>query len=253
MTPPALETRGLEKAFGGLVVADRIDLRLDAGARHALIGPNGAGKTSFLNLVTGRLAPSAGQILLAGEDVTRVSQHGRVQRGLGRTFQINALFPGLSVLENVLLAVLERQRLGWRMFRPAGRYREPLEEAHGLLAELGLAGDAGRPVRQVSYGQQRLVEIALALALRPRVLLLDEPAAGVPSGESGAILDALAGLPGEIAILIIEHDMDLVFRFAREITVLDQGRVVAAGRPEDIAADEHVRAIYFGHRPVRHA
>jgi branched-chain amino acid transport system ATP-binding protein len=253
MTVPALETRGLEKAFGGVVVADRIDLRLEAGARHALIGPNGAGKTSFLNLVTGRLAPSAGQILLAGEDVTRVSQHGRVRRGLGRTFQITALFPALSVLENVVLAVQERRHLGWRMLRPAGAHRECLEEAHGLLVGLGLAGEAARPAGQVSYGQQRLVEIALALALRPRVLLLDEPAAGVPSGESGAILDALAGLPAGIAILIIEHDMDLVFRFAREITVLDQGRVVAAGPPEAIAADEHVRAIYFGHRPAAHA
>jgi ABC-type branched-subunit amino acid transport system ATPase component len=139
MKHPALETRGLDKAFGGLVVADRIDFRLDPGARHALIGPNGAGKTSFLNLVTGRLAPTAGQVLLAGEDVTGVPQHGRVQRGLGRTFQINALFSGLSVLENVVLAVLERQRLGRCMLRPAGSYRESLEEAHGLLADLGVA------------------------------------------------------------------------------------------------------------------
>jgi branched-chain amino acid transport system ATP-binding protein len=252
MSTPALETRALDKAFGGLVVADRIDFRLDPGARHALIGPNGAGKTSFLNLVAGRLAPNAGTILLAGEDITHVSQHGRVQRGLGRTFQISALFSRLSVLENVVLAVLERQRLGWQMLRPVGSYREPLEEAYGLLCDLGLGEDIGRSVRQVSYGRQRLVEIAIALALRPRVLLLDEPVAGVPSGESGAILDALDRLPGEIAILIIEHDMDLVFRFAREVTVLDRGRVIAAGRPEDIATNEHVRAIYFGQRWLHH-
>jgi branched-chain amino acid transport system ATP-binding protein len=248
MSTPALETVGLVKRFGALVVADHVDFRLEAGARHALIGPNGAGKTTFVNLVTGRLAPSQGRVLLGGQDVTRYSQPQRARLGLARTFQINTQFTGLCVLENVVLAISERERIAWRMIRPAGRQRAILEEAHAVLEGLDLAAVAHRRVAELAYGQQRLVEVAIALALKPRVLLLDEPAAGVPEGQSGAILQALQRLPSEISILIIEHDMDIVFRFARRITVLGQGRIVADGTPGEVAADAQVQAIYFGKR-----
>ncbi len=191
MSPPALETRGLSKSFGALTVANAIDFRLERGARHALIGPNGAGKTSFVNLVTGALQPSAGQILLDGEDVTAFSQPARVKRGLARTFQITQLFRGLSVLENVTLAVCERRGVGGDPWRPAGRHRAAIEEAFALLERMGLANHARQPVATLPYGRQRLIEIALALALGPKVLLLDEPAAGVPSGETVRIIEAI--------------------------------------------------------------
>jgi branched-chain amino acid transport system ATP-binding protein len=242
----ALETRGLCKSFGALAVARDIDFRLPAGARHALIGPNGAGKTTFINLVTGRLKPSAGTILLAGADVTALSPEKRVKRGLGRTFQINALFDGLSVVENVLLAVSERHGAAGDMLRFAGSRRDLIDEAEALLERLGLADHAARPVRELPYGQQRLVEIAIALGLDPTVLLLDEPAAGVPSAESGLILDIVENLGRDIAVLIIEHDMELVFRLAERITVLVQGAVLVEGTPEEIAADPRVRAVYLG-------
>jgi len=244
--PLALETRGLRKSFGALDVARDIDFRLPVGARHALIGPNGAGKTTFVNLVTGRLKPSAGTILLAGADVTALSPEKRVKRGLGRTFQINALFDGLSVVENVLLAVSERNGAAGDMLRFAGSRRDLIDEAEALLERLGLADHAARPVRELPYGQQRLVEIAIALGLDPTVLLLDEPAAGVPSAESGVILDIVESLGRDIAVLIIEHDMELVFRLAERITVLVQGAVLVEGTPEEIAADPRVRAVYLG-------
>jgi branched-chain amino acid transport system ATP-binding protein len=244
--PLALETRGLRKSFGALEVARDIDFRLAVGARHALIGPNGAGKTTFVNLVTGRLKPSAGTILLAGADVTALSPEKRVKRGLGRTFQINALFDGLSVVENVLLAVSERHGAAGDMLRFAGSRRELVDEAEALVERLGLADHAARPVRELPYGQQRLVEIAIALGLDPTVLLLDEPAAGVPSAESGLILDIIEGLGRDIAVLIIEHDMDLVFRLAERITVMVQGAVLVEGTPAEIAADPRVRAVYLG-------
>jgi branched-chain amino acid transport system ATP-binding protein len=244
--PLALETRGLRKSFGALEVARDIDFRLAVGARHALIGPNGAGKTTFVNLVTGRLKPSAGTILLAGADVTALSPEKRVKRGLGRTFQINALFDGLSVVENVLLAVSERHGAAGDMLRFAGSRRDLVDEAEALVERLGLADHATRPVRELPYGQQRLVEIAIALGLDPTVLLLDEPAAGVPSAESGLILDIVEGLGRDIAVLIIEHDMDLVFRLAERITVMVQGAVLVEGTPAEIAADPRVRAVYLG-------
>ena len=230
MTAPALETRALAKSFGALAVANAIDFRLERGARHALIGPNGAGKTSFVNLVTGALQPSAGQILLDGAEITQLSQSARVKRGLVRTFQITQLFRRLTVLENVTLAVCERYGVGSRPWRPAGHHRAAIEEAFTLVERLGLADDAMRPVATLAYGRQRLLEIAIALVAAPRVLLLDEPAAGVPSHESGRIIDAIDRLPAEIAMLIIEHDMDVVFRFARQIIVLVQGRVLPRGR-----------------------
>ena len=248
MSTPALQTTGLRKNFGALVVANDIEFRLEPGARHALIGPNGAGKTTFINLITGRLMPSAGRILLGGEDITELSQAERVKRGLGRTFQINTLFKGLSVLENVCLAVGEREGQAGQMFRLVGSKRAVIEEAYALLERLRIADDALLPVKELPYGKQRLVEIAIALGLKPKVLLLDEPAAGVPSAESSIILDIVEQLPSDIAMLIIEHDMDLVFRLARRITVLVQGAVLVEGAPADIARDERVREVYLGER-----
>ena len=245
---PALETQALCKSFGALQVANEINFRLARGARHALIGPNGAGRTSFVNLVSGALEASSGKILLAGQEVTSLSQAQRVKRGLARTFQINQLFRGLSVLENVTLAVGEQHGVAGTLFRPAGAKRAIIEEAYALLEQLGIAEDALRPVREVAYGRQRLVEIAVALGLKPSVLLLDEPAAGVPSGESGTIIEVIERLPAELALLIIEHDMDLVFRLARRITVLVQGTVLTEGPPQEIAADPRVREVYLGER-----
>ena len=246
MAASALETQQLCKSFGALTVADNIDFRLAPGARHALIGPNGAGKTTFVNMLTGAIAPSSGRILLGGEDVTKVNQAARVRRGLGRTFQITTLFRKLPVLDNVSLAIAERDGVARRMWKPASKHKEIIDEALALLSTLGLADDARIKVEDLPYGRQRLVEIAIALGLKPRVLLLDEPAAGVPSQDSGRILDVLATLPADIAILIIEHDMDLVFRFARRITVLVQGQVLVEGTPAEIAADRRVRDVYLG-------
>jgi branched-chain amino acid transport system ATP-binding protein len=242
----ALATVGLSKSFGALTVASNIDFRLEHGGRHALIGPNGAGKTTFVNLVTGAVAPSGGRILLDGADITALAQAERVKRGLARTFQLNTLFRGLSVLENVCLAVGERLGVAGDLHRRAGSRREVVEGAYALLERLKLAEEAGRPVRELPYGRQRLAELAVALGLEPKVLLLDEPAAGVPSSESGIIVDVIERLPAEIALLIIEHDMDLVFRLARRITVLVQGTILVEGTPEEIAADARVREVYLG-------
>jgi branched-chain amino acid transport system ATP-binding protein len=242
----SLETKKLCKSFGALTVADNIDFRLEPGARHALIGPNGAGKTTFINMLMGALAPTAGQILLGGEDVTRAPQSARVRSGLGRTFQITTLFRSLPVLDNVALAVAERSGIATRLWRAASAHKEVIDESRGLLAALGLADDAAARVADLPYGKQRLVEIAIALGLKPKVLLLDEPAAGVPSHESEKILATLERLPSDIAILIIEHDMDLVFRFARRITVLVQGAVLVEGAPEEIARDVRVHQVYLG-------
>jgi len=241
-----LETQKLCKSFGALTVAENIDLRLEPGARHALIGPNGAGKTTFVNMLTGLIAPSSGRILLGGHEITRMSQAARVRRGLGRTFQITTLFRSLPVLDNVALGIAERDGVSRRMWKPASRHTEITDEAMQLLATLGLKEDARIAVQDLPYGRQRLVEIAIALGLKPSVLLLDEPAAGVPSQDSGRILEVLAALPANIAILVIEHDMDLVFRFAQRITVLVQGQVLVEGRPDEIAADRRVRDVYLG-------
>ncbi len=235
-------------SFGALRVAVDINFALEAGARHALIGPNGAGKTTFVNLITGALAPSAGRVLLGGEDVTGLSQARRVKRGIARTFQITTLFRGLTVFENLYIPVAERVGAAPALWRPAGERRDVIDEALGLLEMLELQDDASKPVRELPYGRQRLVEIAVALGLSPKVLLLDEPAAGVPSAESHIILDVIEGLPKDIAVLIIEHDMDVVFRFARRITVLVQGEILVDGTPDEIAADPRVREVYLGER-----
>jgi branched-chain amino acid transport system ATP-binding protein len=244
----ALETRSLCKSFGALTVADAIDFRLERGARHALIGPNGAGKTSFVNLVTGALRPDSGEILIDGSAVTELAQSVRVKRGLARTFQVTALFRRLSALENVTLAIAEREGVADDLARPAGRHRWVIEEAFGLLEGLDLADEALRPVYMLSYGRQRLIEIAVALGLRPKVLLLDEPAAGVPARETGLVAGVVERLPSDIAVLIIDHDMDLVFRLARRITVMVEGRILVEGPPEAIAADPEVRRVYLGER-----
>jgi branched-chain amino acid transport system ATP-binding protein len=245
---PALEARGLCKSFGALPVASSIDFCLASGARHALIGPNGAGKTSFVNLVTGLIRPDRGAILLGGEDITHLPRAARVKRGLVRTFQISALFRRLALIENVMLAISEREGTAGNLFRPSGRHRKLIDEAHALLDTLGLAQESLRPVNELDYGRQRLADIAVSLALRPKVLLLDEPAAGVPSGETSAIIDMIGRLPSELALLIIDHDMDLVFRLASRITVLVQGSVLTEGPPREIAADARVRQVYLGER-----
>jgi ABC-type branched-subunit amino acid transport system ATPase component len=246
VSPPLLETRGLNKNFGALRVAVDIDFALHAGARHALIGPNGAGKTTFVNLITGSLAPTAGRVLLGGEDITALSQAERVKRGIARTFQITTLFRGLTVLENLYIPVSERVGAAATLWHPAGRRRDIIDEALALLEMLELQDDASKPVRELAYGRQRLVEIAVALGLKPKVLLLDEPAAGVPSAESHIILDVIESLPQEIAVLIIEHDMDVVFRFAERITVMVQGGVLMEGTPAEVGADARVREVYLG-------
>ncbi|MCB1804659.1 MAG: ABC transporter ATP-binding protein, partial [Candidatus Competibacteraceae bacterium] len=218
-----LETQGLCKSFGALEVASNIQFTLQAGARHALIGPNGAGKTSFVNLLTGVLTPSAGTIVLRGRDVTALDQARRARLGLARTFQINQLFRSLTVLENVVMAIAERERLGRSLFKPLGWRSAISEEAIELLQRVGLAEQGLRRVDALAYGQQRLLEVAIALAQRPKVLILDEPAAGLPSAESHRIAELVEQLDPELALLIIEHDMELVFRLANQITVLVSG------------------------------
>jgi branched-chain amino acid transport system ATP-binding protein len=246
LSAPALSTRGLDKSFGSLVVAHDIGLTLPAGERYALIGPNGAGKTTLINLMTGMLPPDRGRIFLGEDEITTLAPETRVKRGLVRTFQINTLFPHLTALEAVTLAVCERRGVAGVFSRPLRVFREAVEEAHQILVSLGLGESWRRPTRELAYGQQRLLEIALALATRPRVLLLDEPAAGVPRGESAELFDAIGGLSADIAVLFIEHDMSLVFRFARRIVVMVGGQILLEGSPEEIAADPRVREVYLG-------
>jgi len=248
MTAPALEIRNLQKSFGAIQVANDINLALPRGARHALIGPNGAGKTTLVNLITGRIRASAGKVLLDGEEITSLSQAGRTRRGIARTFQVNQLFRNLSVVENVYLAIAERTGACNRLWRSAGSEAAVIEEALDHLQSLELLADACRPVRELPYGRQRLVEIAIALAQRPKLLLLDEPAAGVPSSGNHLILDVISRLDPNITVLIIEHDMDVVFRFASRITVLVAGEVLTEGTPDEIAGDERVRSVYLGER-----
>ena len=242
----ALQTTSLVKKFGGFVATGNVSLNIEAGARHALIGPNGAGKTTLINLLTGFLEPSSGEVILNGTKVTHLAQHQRVKRGLARTFQINRLFADLTVLESVVMAVNERLGLGARFWRPVGSHTIAVDEAVELLERLRLLDVAHETTRNLAYGKQRLIEIALALAARPSVLLLDEPAAGVPTIESRELFETIAGLPREVTILLIEHDMDLVFRFADRISVLVGGAVLTEGTPEVIANDPKVKEVYLG-------
>ena len=242
----ALSTRGLSKSFGSLVVARDIALDLPVGARYALIGPNGAGKTTLINLMTGMLAPNAGQIFLGEEDITALEPQQRVRRGLARTFQINTLFAGLNALEAVTLAVCERRGLSRQFWQNVAVHKEAIEEAHDILVKLRLGEDCYRPTRELPYGRQRLLEIALALATKPKVLLLDEPAAGVPREESSELFTAIENLSQDITVLFIEHDMDIVFRFASKIIVMVSGGILVEGSPAEIAADARVREVYLG-------
>jgi ABC-type branched-subunit amino acid transport system ATPase component len=242
-----LETVGLTRRFGAFVAVDGVSLAVAPGARHALIGPNGAGKTTLVNLLSGALAASSGRISLLGQDVTAASQHARVRQGLARTFQVNQLFAAMTPLEAVTLAVAEREGVGAVWWRPLGAMEQLRREALALLDRLRFPAAAlHQRTGSLPYGRQRLLEIALALALEPRVLLLDEPAAGVPPADSREVLDAVAGLPRDVAVVLIEHDMDLVFRFAERITVLAAGAVLADGAPSSIAGDPAVRAAYLG-------
>jgi ABC-type branched-subunit amino acid transport system ATPase component len=243
-----ISARSLNRSFGSLVVAQDIDLAVPPGERWALIGPNGAGKTTLINLMTGMLRPDSGRILLAGEDITALRPEARVRRGLARTFQINTLFAQLTALESVALAVLEREGHAHNWWRGLPRFAAALDEAFSILKSLGLQNAAHRLTRELAYGQQRLLEIALALATRPRVLLLDEPAAGVPKDESAELFTAIAGLSSELTVLFIEHDMNVVFRFASRIVVMVGGRILVEGAPQDIARDERVREVYLGQR-----
>jgi ABC-type branched-subunit amino acid transport system ATPase component len=242
----ALETVGLCKRFGGIVATDDVSLRLDQGARHALIGPNGAGKTTLINLLTGVLEPSAGRILLDGDDITRLKPHARVRRGLARTFQINQLFPELTPLETIALAVSERRGAGSDWWRRLGAGGDLVGEVVEVAGRFGLADALDARTATLPYGKQRLLEIAVAFACRPRVLLLDEPAAGVPEAERHELLATVAALPKDVTVLLIEHDMDLVFSFADRISVLVGGALLVEGTPEDVAADPRVRAVYLG-------
>ena len=238
-----LSARNLNKSFGSLVVAQDVALELPKGARYALIGPNGAGKTTLINLLTGMLAADSGTILLDGGDITDLKPHQRVRRGLARTFQINALFPRLTALESVTLAVLEREGHAHNWWRGLAAHRQAIDEAAGVLDSLKIPN---KETAELAYGQQRLLEIALALATRPRVLLLDEPAAGVPKDESAALFSAIESLSGELTILFIEHDMNVVFRFASRIIVMVSGRILVEGTPDAIGRDPRVREVYLG-------
>lgn len=240
-----LETRGLAKHFGGLVATRDVTFTLERGARQALIGPNGAGKTTFVNLLTGVLSPSAGQVLLGDEDITRLAPEARVRRGLVRTFQINQLFGDLTPLETLALAVGERLGQGRRCVRAVGG-GEVIGEIEAVARRFGLTDALDSRTDTLPYGRQRLLEIAVAFAWNPQVLLLDEPAAGVPEAERRDILDAIAALPADVSVLLIEHDMDLVFSFAKRISVLVDGGLLVEGEPATIAADPRVRAVYLG-------
>ncbi|TFZ07816.1 ABC transporter ATP-binding protein [Ramlibacter humi] len=247
MSDVVLSCQNLVKKFGGITATGNVSLQLARGARHALIGPNGAGKTTLINLLTGVLPPTEGRITLEGEDITRLAPHLRVRRGMVRTFQINQLFLSMTPLQTLALVVSQQRGLGGRFWSALGRDRAVAERAEQLLAHFHLAEVMDVPTEYLAYGKRRLLEIAIALACEPRVLLLDEPVAGVPAGEREEILQTVAELPSDVSVLLIEHDMDLVFSFANRMTVLVNGTVLTEGSPEEIAADPRVKEVYLGH------
>jgi branched-chain amino acid transport system ATP-binding protein len=243
---PVLRTEALNKSFGSLRVARDVSIDLPQGARHALIGPNGAGKTTLINLITGEMRPDSGRILLDGGDVTQAATAARARKGLTRTFQINTLFPGLTPVEAVTLAICERERVAGQFWKRLTAHKEAIDEAFDILRRLRLVEAATRPTATLPYGQQRLLEIALALATKPKVLLLDEPAAGVPKDESAALFGVIAALPEDVSVLFIEHDMDIVFSFASRIIVLVSGGVLLEAEPSVVMGDPRVREVYLG-------
>lgn len=253
MSQTALQAKGLTVRFGSFEAVGDVTIDLPVGARHALIGPNGAGKTSLVQALTGSIPHAAGTIVLNGQDITKCSEKERVRRGLARTYQISQLFRNLTVLDNVALAIFERERKTRSFWHSAAADRNVLAEARHHLAFVTLLADAERPVHTLAYGSQRLLEIAIALATKPRVLVLDEPAAGVPAAQSEAIFERIHALPDDLTLLFVEHDMNLVFRFAERITVLAGGRVLMEGTPAEISSDERVREIYLGRKGHRHA
>ena len=251
-TPVVLSAQGLVKRFGGITATGNVTLNLHQGARHALIGPNGAGKTTLINLLTGVLEPTEGQIVLNGEDITHLAPHQRVRRGMVRTFQINQLFASMTPLETLALVISQHRGLGRRFWQALGTDVGVTERAQALLEQFRLAEVMNQRTEHLAYGKRRLLEIAIALACEPRVLLLDEPVAGVPAGEREEILDTVSALPADVSVLLIEHDMDLVFSFAKRMTVLVNGAVLTEGDPEAIAADPQVKAVYLGHGEAAH-
>ncbi|MCK9508452.1 MAG: ABC transporter ATP-binding protein [Pigmentiphaga sp.] len=241
-----LQTHELSKRFGGLTATNNVSISVERGARQALIGPNGAGKTTLINLLTGVLTPSAGRIMLNGKDITRMPVHQRVKSGLVRTFQINQLFADLTPAQALAVTISERDGWGYRMGRALGRYPTLMDEVASVLQQCKLLDDRDTRTKVLPYGKQRLLEIGLALAAKPSVLLLDEPAAGVPDGERHEILNTVAALPEDVTILLIEHDMDLVFSFANKISVLVNGALFVEGSKKEIAQDPRVKAVYLG-------
>jgi branched-chain amino acid transport system ATP-binding protein len=241
-----LRTEGLSKQWGAFKANSDVSLTFAPGSRHALIGPNGAGKTTFINLLTGSFAPTSGKVYFGDEDITGLTQHQRVKRGMTRTFQINTLFAALTVLESVILAISERRGMQFAWCKTVANQTELIEEAMALLTTLKLDNEANSITSNLPYGKQRLMEIALALATKPKVLLLDEPAAGIPSAESQELFEVISQLPRDVTIVFIEHDMGLVFRFAERITVLVGGKVLTEGTPEEVSADPRVKEVYLG-------
>lgn len=246
MTAPILELQGLQKAFGALVVTDGVDLTLQPGECHALIGPNGAGKTTLMQQITGILAPDAGRVVFEGQDITRLPPAARARAGLGRSFQISAVIPSFTALENAALAAQARAGSSFRFLRPASREQRLNAAAMAALDRVGLADRAGTPAGGLAHGERRLLELAVALAMEPKALLLDEPMAGLGHAEGLALTERLAELASDVPLLLVEHDMDAVFRLAHRVTVLVAGRVIASGAPDAVRADPAARAAYLG-------
>ena len=241
-----LETHSLMRRFGGLVATNDVSLKVEKGARHALIGPNGAGKTTLINLLTGVLEPTSGRIALDGEDITRLAPHRRVRRGIVRTFQINQLFNELTPLSSLALTVSSQVGISAQWWKPLGRDARVARECDVLLRQFHLDDVMDQKVAQLAYGKRRLLEIATAIACKPRVLLLDEPVAGVPEGERQEIFETINALPDDVSVLLIEHDMDLVFNYARSVSVLVNGAVFAEGDVQTISRDPRVKSVYLG-------
>ena len=241
-----LEVRGLTKRFGGLVATDRLDLSVAEGELHAVIGPNGAGKTTLIGQLAGTLRPDAGSIVMQGVDVTRRSAHTRVARGIARSYQVTNVFRRFTALDNAALAIQACSGSSFRFWRPAARETALFERAQALLDRVGLRERADVPAGALAHGEQRQLEVALALASQPRLLLLDEPMAGMGPDESERMLQLIASLKGRVTIVLVEHDMDAVFRLADRLSVLVYGRVLATGTPPEIRANADVRQAYLG-------